>query len=1111
MNKITYNPNLMKKLVLGLICLLLVAWLAYAIISSYTDKGHITSNSSASSSEIPTGSYQNYIKLTAGIEESKLESFDINYVTDANEDNQYSAIYKDYTSTRLENEIVIGGNDAEVEGEGSELNWPSTDDYKDMYDKYLNGETGAYTGETGKVSFTIKGIQKTGFYNLMISYFIPKGKGSVAQRKILVNGEVLFDELLNYSFAREYEDSADSKDANGNFKTDVNGNDLKPSQTEIFVYHEDEYIQDRTGYISKPYMILLQGGQDNVITFESVKENLLITELKVLSIDSYNIPTYEEYIAKYQSELNKQMTIKDISTYKYESEGSGRTSTTPTLYPTTDRTSATNYPTDPVRTKYNAIGGSKWTTAGDSISWQITTEEAGLYQLSFRAKQDLARGMFATRKLYVDGNQPFAEAENLRFYYNSEYSLVTLGSGEGEEQETYYIYLDEGTHTITLQATLGDYASAISRVNQVVDKLNDIYLKIIAITTTSPDDYTDYGIYGENSRLGNDEEGNPIDVQKIFSDAAIEINSISQYITKLTGEKSSLNNVLDKLVLQIGGKVDYDGDGVAEDVGGFATKPRNITKDLAAFKTNLSSLGTWVLDIQEQSLTIESFYVAPKGAELPNAEDNFFKGLWFSVRGFFASFFFDYESIGVIDTEGFEREIEVWFLTSETSGREQANVLKNLIDMYFTYESEQTEQEVENYKDYDCNVILKVLAAGVLLPATLAGTGPDVAINVGEGLPMNYALRGAVYDLERFNYSDWDSKNLVKGGPTAANYTGDFDNAVKERFTPAEMVPFRLDDLEKVGEDENGEAIYESVTGYYGFPNTASFLVMFYRTDIFEENGWEVPRTWDDVIDLARELSVMNLGFYIPFEGAGSTIFATLLYQMGGEFYLEDNTACAFSQEVAKKAFEQWCSYFCDYGFDKAANFTNRFRSGEMPIGISSYTLYNTLSVFAPDIAGKWAFAPLPGIEQEDGTIENTGTLTITSSIIMEQTDDPEASWAFLKWWTSTPVQEKYSIEIESILGSGARHNTANRYALESLPWSASELKILTSQFDNAFGIPEVAGGYYISRNLENSIREVINNDSNPRETFAEYVELIDSEITRKREEFEFKLAEESR
>ena len=276
MNKINYNPKLMKKLVLGLICLLLVGWLTFSIVVSYTDKGHLTTNSSASSVEVPTGSYQDYIKMTAGIDQSKLETFDISYVMGENENNQYADIYKAYSSVKLDKEIVIDGNDALIEGDNSELNWPSSDGYKDMYAKYLEGDTGAYTDESGKVSFVVKGIEKTGFYNVKISYFVPKGKGSVAQRKVLVNDKVLFDELLTLSFAREYEDSADSKDADGNFKMDINGNDLKPSQAEVFLYHKDKYIQDNTGYVSKPYMILLQGGQDNVITFESVKENLLI-------------------------------------------------------------------------------------------------------------------------------------------------------------------------------------------------------------------------------------------------------------------------------------------------------------------------------------------------------------------------------------------------------------------------------------------------------------------------------------------------------------------------------------------------------------------------------------------------------------------------------------------------------------------------------------------------------------------------------------------------------------------------------------------------------------------------------------------------------------------
>ena len=148
--------------------------------------------------------------------------------------------------------------------------------------------------------------------------------------------------------------------------------------------------------------------------------------------------------------------------------------------------------------------------------------------------------MFATRKLLVDGVQPFSEAANLRFYYNSDYQMVSLGNKEGD---IYYLYLEKGEHTLSLQATLGDYGSAISRVNKVVDKLNDLYLRIIAITTTNPDDYTDYKIYGDNSRLGTDQNGEKIDLQKVMSSCAIELNSVSKYITELTGEKSSLNNV----------------------------------------------------------------------------------------------------------------------------------------------------------------------------------------------------------------------------------------------------------------------------------------------------------------------------------------------------------------------------------------------------------------------------------------------------------------------------------------------------------------------------------------------------------------------------------------
>ncbi len=82
--------------------------------------------------------------------------------------------------------------------------------------------------------------------------------------------------------------------------------------------------------------------------------------------------------------------------------------------------------------------------------------------------------------------------------------------------------------------------------------------------------------------------------------------------------------------------------------------------------------------------------------------------------------------------------------------------------------------------------------------------------------------------------------------------------------------------------------------GYYGLPNTFAFNVMFYRTDIFEVNNWTVPKTWDDVKSLVTELQVSNLDFYMPLEGAGSTIYSILLYQRGGKYYQDDYKGFCF-------------------------------------------------------------------------------------------------------------------------------------------------------------------------------------------------------------------------
>ena len=394
---------------------------------------------------------------------------------------------------------------------------------------------------------------------------------------------------------------------------------------------------------------------------------------------------------------------------------------------------------------------------------------------------------------------------------------------------------------------------------------------------------------------------------------------------------------------------------------------------------------------------------------------------------------------------------------------------------------------------------------GVLLPATLAGIGPDVAINVDGGLPVNYALRGAVYDISQqpdfhtvtgICTPENEAKGFCKTNPSNYTYYNSFDYPEYARFQYSSMVPLYLETT------EGG--------GYYGLPNTSGFNVLFYRTDIFEANNWEVPKTWEDVKLLVTELQVSNLDFYMPLEGAGSTIFATLLYQKGGQFYREGYKESAFDTEVSMLAFEDWCSYFTDYSFLLSANFTNRFRTGEMPIGIASYTLFNTLTVFAPDITGKWAFAPLPGtyreVQNPDGTTEtifdNRGANGGTAVIIMQQSDDYDSSWEFLKWWTSDEIQLKYSQNIESILGITGRNMTANVNALSRLSWNDGDFEILKEQWELANEMPEVPGGYYIPRVVDQAFWNVVGNGKGIEEMLLKWDKVADTEIAEKRSQY---------
>ncbi|MDD4211868.1 MAG: extracellular solute-binding protein [Bacilli bacterium] len=974
--------KLVKKVVLWLLLVGLVSLLLFIIVDSY-GYDHAYSRSTISEPVIVSGPYNNYI-------EEHPDALTPNNV-----------------------DIVLQPGDA-------------TGDFnvKDYSASYPATPLALETTSSGSATWSFN-VPTAGFYNIKVDYIPEIDGGANIERTIYVNGSIPYQDLENVAFKRVWGDG-------GEIITDITGNQIRPRQIEIPV-KRSSYVKDEVGYVSEPYLVYFSSGI-NTLTFKSLREAMSIFAVHIISKQVFK--TYAEVEAEYETKGYDKVTgeiaaSSDSGTDFIEGENAIYRSS-PTIYATSDRSSAYNSPADPVKIILNSIGGSKWITPGDWITWEFTVPQSGLYNITLRAKQSTSRGLFSTRAVYVDGEVPFAEAQNAKFIYTSDFSMVTLGT----EDKPFYFYLTEGTHQITLEATLGDYGAQIARVQNVIDNLNDMYRRIIAKTGINPDKYQDYQL---TTKIPN--------LITTFQNALEELSDVADTINSISGEKSSETASLQTIMLQL---------------GKFIKKPRLIQQNLGTFSTNISSLGTWILTVSRQSLVVDYLIVHSDDYDLPRANPNFFIGSWFNIKAFIQSFTFDYESIGTTVAKENAENIEVWLLTSEMAGREQANAIRTLIDSDF---------------GEDLNITLKIVSPDVLLTATLAGKGPDIAINAANGLPVNYALRGATYDLSTFE---------------------DFEEVVAQ-FAPSSMTP------------------YEFQGGYYGLPNTQSFLMLFYRTDIFEAQNWDVPETWVDVINLISELQIQNLKFYLPLNTVGASsvvnqVFASRLYQTGGSFYRnalnnqgEEYIESNFDSEEAMSAFEWWCDFYTNHSFSltiTGATFINRFRSGEMPIGIANYDLYNTLAVSAPEIKGRWAFALLPGTRQDDNTIDHSGAASGTSVVMMNDTDNPEAAWKFMKWWISTDTQTSYAREVEAILGSAARHPTANVEAFTRLAWTIEEQQILLSQWEVTVGVPEIAGGYYTGRNLENAFREVVNNNYNPRNTFEQYIQTINNEITRKREEF---------
>lgn len=471
------------------------------------------------------------------------------------------------------------------------------------------------------------------------------------------------------------------------------------------------------------------------------------------------------------------------------------------------------------------------------------------------------------------------------------------------------------------------------------------------------------------------------------------------------------------------------------------------------FYDGYTTISSGLRDMGNMPLDIDQICFSAAEGPFEKTMCGFFESMLFGVKRFFSSFLMDYDTLSDAESQG---GIKLWV----NWGRDQAQVLDALIRESFTPQT-------------GISVNLEIVNA-TLTQGLLSQNQPDCLLMMSRSEPVNLAMRGALYDLTSFP---------------------DYEEVI-QRFQEGATRPYQYRD------------------GTYALPDSQTYYMMFYRTDVLADLGLSVPGTWDEFEEVMSVIQRNNMEVGLPYTRiadsttvnvglGGLSLFATLLLQNDVSLYNATLTEADLSSYDAIQVATRWTDYYTKKMAPVESDFYTRFRIGIMPLGIQPYSMYSTLTAAAPEIKDRWAMAPIPGVLQADGTINNKEAGAGTGCAVVKKSKKHAEAWAFLKWWTSAETQLDYSTQLESILGVAGRHATSNVAALSQYAWDTDDIQVLLEQWEKVEELPEIPGGYYIPRVVDQIFWSVINDQSSVAHAMMKWNDVVNNEIARKYREYE--------
>ncbi|NUM46181.1 MAG: extracellular solute-binding protein [Anaerolineales bacterium] len=534
---------------------------------------------------------------------------------------------------------------------------------------------------------------------------------------------------------------------------------------------------------------------------------------------------------------------------------------------------------------------------------------------------------------------------------------------------------------------------------------------------------------------------------------------ISDYIPDL---EAQLLAIADDLQVDLDGLIAINEGGGSQEILTYqmaidnirflASEPDKIPTRMNRFSQGAGSaaqqLGTVLPLLQGQPLALDKIYIHSPDTAPPENKVSFFTKLVEGLKRFIYSFQPNpYQTIGAA-----EDEIEVWV----NRPRQYVDLMQLLTDETFTAET-------------GIRVKFSIMPdESKLILANAAGIQPDVALGVSTDKPYELAIRNALKDLRTFD---------------------DFDSFINI-YTPGALLSYVIND------------------SVYAIPETQDFWVTFYRRDIMESLGIPVPDTWDEVIEILPELQRFGMNFNTPLSSGGTgyknyLFTAPYLFNHGAQLYSADGFATGLQSEEAIAAVQFMAESFTIYGMPlTTSSFYDSFRYGSLPIGVSNFVDYIKLMTAAPELNGLWAIDLYPATVLPNGSQNRYATGSAQSGIMFANTDKPDESWEFMKWWMSTETQADFQQQLILNYGLDYLWSSANLEAMAFSPIPDEHKAVILAQWEWLQEPVKLPGSYMQERELSNVWNKIVFDGVNPRVAIDGSIILINREITRKMEEF---------